>query len=372
MARDSQPPTARASCKPKLLVLEFWGLGDLTFATSILRATVNEYDVTLVGKKHALPLLEPTCPSIRFVVYDPPWTAYHHKYQFSRWKWRELLSVITSLRADRFDAAISVRPDPRDHLLMWLSRATARYGFPAKGSGVFLTHPLRPSKTTQHRVEDWRDLGRALRLHGRETAEPYLEHTRYHSSRIDRLLETVRSPIICLHAGARMATRRWPESSFAFILKQMQANYRFHLVLIPDPDGYGTALASLADTVATELTIAEMVDLLGRAEFLLCNDSGPAHIAAACGRPVISVFGPTDPDWFYPWGNKSRVLIRDICPWRPCFDYCKFSEPHCLTKLAPEAAWPEVRGHVEQLLAGGVLPLTLRRATGLLPVTSHE
>jgi heptosyltransferase-2 len=145
----------------------------------------------------------------------------------------------------------------------------------------------------------------------------------------------------------------------------MRAHYNFHLVLVPDPDGYGTTLALLADTVVTGSTIPELVDLLGRADLLLCNDSGPAHLAAACGRPVIPVFGPTDPDWYHPWGNKAHVIIRDICPWRPCFDYCKFNEPHCLTKLSPKIVWPEIREHIERLLTQDVLPSALRKTAVL-------
>jgi heptosyltransferase-2 len=54
------------------------------------------------------------------------------------------------------------------------------------------------------------------------------------------------------------------------------------------------------------------------------------------------------------------VVIRDICPWRPCFDYCKFSESYCLTKLGPEKAWPEIRDYV-----GGLFPSARVRAEAL-------
>jgi ADP-heptose:LPS heptosyltransferase len=361
VASDSQPPTAEASRNPKLLVFEFWGLGDLTFATSIFTEAVRRYDVTLVGKDHALSLLHPTFPKIHFVAYNPPWTAYRHKYRFTEWNWRELLSLIAKLRTDKYDAAVSVRRDPRDHLLMWLSGAKARYGYPTKGSGLFLNHPVHASRAKRHRVEDWRDLGRALAFGGMETAEPHLQHARYHAERIDRLFQGIEIPVICLHAGARIATRRWPESHFAGIVEQMRANYDFHLILIPDPDGYGASLIPLADTVATGLALPEMINLLGRAHLLFCNDSGPAHVASACGCPVISIFGPADPDCFRPWGPKGHVIIRDICPWRPCFDYCKFSEPHCLTKLSAEIAWPEITAHLEALLDAGVVPLSLRK-----------
>ena len=102
--------------------------------------------------------------------------------------------------------------------------------------------------------------------------------------------------------------------------------------------------------------------VLGRAALVLCNDSGPGHIASSCGRPAIVIFGPTDPDWFRPWGELHHLVIRDICPWRPCFDYCKFSEPYCMTKLLPDKVWPEIREHLNRLLERGVVPEAMRPA----------
>ena len=101
--------------------------------------------------------------------------------------------------------------------------------------------------------------------------------------------------------------------------------------------------------------------MLGRVDLILCNDSGPGHLAASCGRPALPIFGPTDPDWFRPWGDIQQIIIRDICPWRPCFDYCKFDRPYCMTKLLPESAWPEIHEHLLSLIQRGVLPKRLLR-----------
>src|SRR5258708_39311677 len=110
--------------------MEFWGLGDLTFSTPLLHAAAPGWEVTLVGKAHARPLLQPTFPSIRFLSFEAPWSAYRDKYKLWKWNWRELWSLIRRLRRERFDAAVSVRADPRDHLLLWLIGARRRYGFP--------------------------------------------------------------------------------------------------------------------------------------------------------------------------------------------------------------------------------------------------
>jgi heptosyltransferase-2 len=334
----------------------------LTFSTPLLRAAQEHYDITLVGKEHATQLLQPTFPDIRFISFEAPWSAYRGKYALWRWNWAKLFSLFWRLRGERFDAAVSVRNDPRDHLFMLLAGARARYGFPIRGSDMFLTNPLTRSHPEQHKVEDWRDIGRTLGLSGMDEAGPRLEHARYRSAGVDEILAGHSGkPIVCLHPGARLPVRRWAESNFRYIVERMRKEFDFHLVLIPDPDGYGRALVPLADTVLPTLGVADLVDVLGRAELLLSNDSGPSHIAAACGRPAIVAFGPTNPAWFRPWGEHHHLIIRDICPWRPCFDYCKFSEPYCMTKLRPEAAWPDIRRHVEKLLSSDVVSPALLR-----------
>ena len=351
------------SPRPKLLVLEFWGLGDLTFATPLLRAAQERYDITLVGKAHAAQLLQPSFPGVRFITFDAPWSAYRDKYALWRWPWNALFDLLRELANERFEAAVSVRSDPRDHLFMAMAGARTRFGFPRRGSACFLTHALSRSRPKQHKVEDWRDIGRALRLPGMDTAGPLLDHPSYRQPAVDEMLSGVSGkPLICLHPGARIDVRRWPESSFADVIRRLRARFDFHLVLVPDPDGYGTTLMPLADAVLRPLTVPELVDMLGRADLLLCNDSGPGHIAAACGRPVIPIFGPTDPDWFRPWGDQHHIVIRDICPWRPCFDYCKFSEPYCMTKLLPERVWPEIHEHISALISRGALPRALEGA----------
>lgn len=359
----SAPDSPPASKRPRLLVLEFWGLGDLTFATPFLRAAQERYEVTLVGKAHATLLLQPSFPDIRFITFDAPWSAYTGKYALWRWNWPELLSLFFRLRRDHFDAAVSVRNDPRDHLFMLLAGARERYGFPIRGSGEFLTHPLARRSPEQHRVEDWRAIGRALDLPAMAETGPQLDHPRYRSPAVDEMFAGLTGkPALCLHPGARIGVRRWPEAYFVSVIEKLRARFDFHLVLVPGPEGCSIALTSLADRVLRPLTVPELVDVLGRTDLLLCNDSGPGHIAAACGRPVIPIFGPTNPDWFRPWGDQHHVVIRDICPWRPCFDYCKFSEPYCMTKLLPDRVWPEICEHLEGLAERGLLPRAFAQA----------
>src|SRR5438874_1373777 len=143
--------------KPKLLVCELWGLGDLTLATALIDRARSEYEVHLLAKPHARDLLRPTYPDVIFHDYVAPWTAHYHKYDLWKWDWPKLFQIVVDLRAEHFDAAVSVRLDPRDHFLMWLSGAKRRIGFPTKGSGVFLHDHLHEPKEKWHRVESYRE-----------------------------------------------------------------------------------------------------------------------------------------------------------------------------------------------------------------------
>jgi ADP-heptose:LPS heptosyltransferase len=351
----------QASPKRKILVIELWGVGDLTFTTPFLVEAIKAgHEVHVLGKEFARALLQPSFPEIRFIAVDMPWCRYRGKYRLWEWDWPRLASLLWQLRRERYDAVVSVRNDPRDHFLMGLIGSKARYGFPMQGSQIFLTHPVaRSLGWKQHKVEDWRDLGTAMEFNAMETAQPWLSMGAYSTPKTEGFLPGRSKPVICLHAGARIAVRRWPEPYFEKIIHHLREEFDFQLLLIPDPDGYGTSLAPLADWVLPELTLPELCDVLSRVDLLFCNDSGPGHIAAAFRRPTIPIFGPSEPDWFRPWGTQHKVIIRDFCPWRPCFDYCTFPEPYCMTKLLPARVWPEIREHLLHLLETGLLPQSL-------------
>ena len=86
--------------------------------------------------------------------------------------------------------------------------------------------------------------------------------------------------------------------------------------------------------------------MLAEMDLLISNDSGPMHMAAALGTPVLALFGPTDPNRTGPYGSAHRVLTSDR-PCRPCFRReCKYGSSQCLRDLTPEAV---VRAAAEML-----------------------
>ena len=113
--------------KPKLLIVELWGLGDLAIATPFLRTASEQFDVTLLAKPYALDLQRRLWPGVRVITFVAPWTAFKNKYRFWQWPWLEIFRLWRQLAAEHFDFGLSARWDPRDHLLLTLVGAAAWY-----------------------------------------------------------------------------------------------------------------------------------------------------------------------------------------------------------------------------------------------------
>ena len=101
--------------------------------------------------------------------------------------------------------------------------------------------------------------------------------------------------------------------------------------------------------LADQTTLPEMIEWLRAVDLLITNDTGPMHVAAALNKPVVALFGPTDPRRTGPYGQIDRVLRLDL-PCSPCLSSsCRLHPPmECLVALQPDL----VGERVLQQLAG--------------------
>jgi len=311
--------------KSKLLIVELWGLGDLVIATPFLRAAAEQFAVTLVAKPYALELRPRFWPEVRVLPFVAPWTAFTGKYRLHRWPWGGLWSLRRRLAAEAFDAALSARWDPRDHLLLWLAGARKRFGFSRWRSDWFLTHPLARPDPRDHRYEYWRVLGRELGL-----ALPAREAIPLPGARPGGTL--------LVHSGAGQSVRVWPLPNYARLVARLR-RHNYPVVIACDPDQREWWLRMGEHGVATPRTVAELLALLDHAGAFIGNDSGPGHLAAFCGVPTLTLFGPQLPEWFAPLHRETVCVEGRPCPYKPCSDYCRFTSPHCLTNISVEEVW---------------------------------
>jgi ADP-heptose:LPS heptosyltransferase len=319
--------------------VELWGLGDLVIATPFLQAASRRYAVTLLAKPFAVDLQKRFWQEVNVVPFVAPWTAFKHKYRLWAWPGREMFRLRKELAAQRFDFGLSARWDPRDHLLLWLARARTRLGFPRLGSGIGLERTLARPEPQAHRYESWRVMAQAL-----DVEVPAREALVLPQLRPDGE--------ILVHTGAGQPVRVWPLERYRKLVARLRRqNYRVQIACDPDQQDWWVAAGE--KNLAVPRTVAELFALADRAGVFLGNDSGPGHLAAFCGAPTFTLFGPQVPEWFAPLHAGSEWLEGKACPYKPCSDYCRFPVPCCMVNSGEEEVGAAVESFVARTLRAG-------------------
>ena len=325
--------------KPKLLVVELWGLGDLLIATPFLQAASQNYAVTLLAKPYAADLQKRFWQGVSVIPFVAPWTAFRHKYRLWAWPWGKMFRLRNELAAQRFDFGLSARWDPRDHLVLWLARAKTRLGFSRVGSGISLDRSLARPDPQAHRYEHWRVMAQGLGLEvpAREAlALAQLRHGRE----------------VLVHAGAGQPVRVWPLERYQKLVARLrQRNYRVQVACDPDQQDWWVAAGEKG--LVAPRSVAELFTLVDRAGAFIGNDSGPGHLAAFCGVATFTLFGPQMPEWFAPLHPGSEWLEGKACPYKPCSDYCRFPVPYCMVNSSEEEVWGMVEPFLVRTVGAG-------------------
>jgi lipopolysaccharide heptosyltransferase I len=267
------------------------------------------------------------------------------------------LSEIPRLRAERFDLAVDLQGLLRSGLMGRLAGCPERIGFAngREGSPVFYTRRVAVPASEMHAVDRYLLAADAL-----GAARPATPQFRFAIPAADRAMVAdalgragvkAGSPWIAMNVSARWPTKRWPAASFAAVADRLRTDGAGPVVLIGGPDDRADARA-----VASQARPAAIADLTGQtplgllpallqsASVLLTNDSGPMHVAAAVGTPVVALFGPTSEVRTGPYGEPHLVLTHRI-PCSPCFSRrcANAIERECLTGIAPAQAVEAVR-----------------------------
>ncbi len=150
---------------------------------------------------------------------------------------------------------------------------------------------------------------------------------------------------IALAPGSVWPTKRWPEQYWIELLKQLEAQGKSCIIVGgPEDAALGDRIlknsTGASRNAAGKLSIAGSAALLKRCSLLVSGDTAPVHLAVAVDTPVLTIFGPTVPEFgFAPIGDKDRVIGLDLS-CRPCRIHgskkCPLGHHDCMKKLAPE------------------------------------
>ncbi|HEY8976664.1 MAG TPA: glycosyltransferase family 9 protein [Burkholderiaceae bacterium] len=150
-------------------------------------------------------------------------------------------------------------------------------------------------------------------------------------------------PLVVVHVGATAPSRRWPAERFGQAADVLAYEQGARIVFTGSADETALVAAARAcmkqpsHSLAGRLTLGQLGALIARADLLLCNNSGPAHLAAALGTPVVDVYALTNPQ-HTPWQVPARVLSRDV-DCRGCLkSRCPQGHHRCIADVAPAEA----------------------------------
>jgi heptosyltransferase-2 len=299
-----------------------------------LRAASEKFSVSLIAKPYAQDLQARLWPGVEIIPFVAPWTAFQGKYRLWKWPLAQMHRLRRQVAARRFDVGLSARWDPRDHFLLRALRTRKRFGYPRMRSQMFLTHPLTKPAPRDHRYEYWRVLGRALDLDLPERQDIVMPRP-------------PQGDAVFVHTGAGQPIRVWPLERYQRLVAQLRGK-GYRVIVACDPDQRDWWLRAGETNIATPRTVKELLTLVDDSAVFIGNDSGPGHLAAFCGVPTYSLFGPQLPEWFAPLHPESICVEGKPCPYMPCSDYCRFATPRCLWNITEEEVWNGVQPFLAQ------------------------
>jgi len=175
------------------------------------------------------------------------------------------------------------------------------------------------------------------------------------AARIQEKWAAAAGPFIVLLPGARWNNKRWPVENFIELAKLMRGMGAGQFVILGSADEHalGHAIASANPghclNLAGQTSLWEMIEWVRRGRLVISNDTGPMHVAAALGRPLIALFGPTNPRNTGPYGKPGSVMQMNSLPCIPCMQSgCRLAAPlACLTGITPQGVYARVREELE-------------------------
>src|ERR1700761_65149 len=321
-------------------------------AVAALRAQLPECHLGWVIEPKWAPLLQSgdaAAPrSTAMPLVDVVHTAHARgwaRQPFAASTWRAMQRLRQELRAERDDLAIDLQGAVRSALI-------------GRASGASLVGEAQP----RERPAKW-FFQRRVPTNGvhviEQAAEVVAGATGMHltpelpplpldcsaEERVNAMLREAK-PLVLLHPGAGWGAKRWPAERYGALAAGLASRgYRVVVNRAPGEEALAADVARSSGGAAEEIAtdMAELIAMTRRCALVIGGDTGPAHLACALGKPVVGIYGPTDPARNGPWGVPSRVLRHP----ESRRDHARRSTPEAgLLTIEPE----EVLSAVDELM----------------------
>ena len=292
----------------RILIVKPSSLGDVVHAlptVARLRRLFPGAHLAWLINRELSPLLD-HCPLV------------NDRIEFDRHGAATWLPLLARLRRERFDLVVDLQGLLRSGLMTSATRAPRRLGLSDAREGARFFYNEIVSVPRAHAVERYLKVADHLGCPPGPVEFPLgLSPIPQHRS------------LIAVHPSARWATKLWGDDRFTELIRRLPAERVVMTGSAVDCARVDTILeaarfgASVAPrNLAGQTGLFALAELFARCAVVITNDSGPMHLAAAVGTPVVAIFGPTDPALTGPYG-KGHVVLRSGIPCSPCLkDHC--------------------------------------------------
>jgi lipopolysaccharide heptosyltransferase II len=329
----------------RVLAVRTDNLGDVLMTTpalAALKATLRCHLTLLASPSGAaaaphLPCVDET------IAVAAPWSKQS--------RYDPLDAIVRRVRDGRFDAAVIFTTSTQCALpaatLLALAGVPLRLAHARENPYALLTDWVRDDgdRFAQHEVERQLALVRSI------GADGGLPRLRFALRRDDAVAARARlqaagvapgRPYVALHPGASAPSRRYAPERFGAAAASIAADTGMPVVVLGGDDDRAAvetvvrgATSPAVRALAGTLTLGELAAVIAEARLLVCNNSGPAHLAAALRTPVVQLYALTNPQ-HTPWGTPARVLNRDV-PCRNCLQSVCPQPTHACLDVPAEA-----------------------------------
>ena len=301
-----------------ILIIKPSSLGDIVLALpalTALRKSFPDAKISWLIRPEFAPLLQNHPHLNEVILFDRKLLgkAWFHPHAFA-----SLLSFISQLRRNKFDAVIDLQGLFRTASLAWLSRCKKRFGMAnaRELAHVFYTHKVVQDEHCIHLVDYYLKIIQTVAV-SETKAQFVFPQDPAAADSISKLLTShgIRPDNYAVFVpGSAHTDKCWPIQRFAALADKISS--RFHLAAV----AIGTAsekdtvenLKNLANVpvanLAGQTSLSELVPLLKAARLVVSNDTGPGHIAAALAVPLVMIFGRSNPARVAPYSRPQCVV----------------------------------------------------------------
>ncbi len=311
----------------RILLIQLSAIGDTILAIPTIRAIRNRFPnahLAMIASSINLQYLE-DCPYINQHI-----PCRLEEVMKSPWN---LIRFIVALRRQKFDCVVDFEHWARfSALIAYGSGAPRCIGFRSAGQHRhYLFTDVVEHVAGQHEVVNFLKIARLLGCPIRETdLEVWLTREDWDWAKefFDEMGIAPNRPVVAIHpeAGRRgEPRRRFPQDRFVSVADALVERYNAQIILTGAPSEVELSQEIASQTrsscvvAAGRTHINQLAALFANANFVICGNCGPMHLAAAAGTPVIALHGPTNPSQWAPWGNRHTILHVDV-PCSPCLN----------------------------------------------------